>query len=716
MNTPAPTRRQFLFGISAVAGGLLVGLPESRAQTGHGEVTAWVVITPDDTVTIRVARSDMGQGIFTALPMLVAEELECDWAKVRAEYADTNENLTRDKPWGDMVTSTSISVRASQEYLRQAGAQAREMLIAEAAARWNVTPVSCRARGGIVSHAASGRALRFGALAAAAARRPIPENVPLKAPSDWRLIGTSAARIEAAPKVFAEPIFATDVDLPGMLHAAVKNCPTIGGSVVAFDHAAVAGLPGVRHVVQVGKDAVAVVADSWRQANAAVEALPVTWDESIGTGVSNATLRTLFREGLADPAAAIGHRIDDVGASLGGAAQIIDVEYEAPFLAHATMEPQVCTAKVTAERIDLWAPTQNGEGTTNTIARVMQRDAAQIFVHKLQLGGGFGRRGLAQDWARQSVQIAAQVPGVPVRMLWSREEDFTHDYYRPMVLARQTAGFDAQGRLLGWKVRISGSSIAASLAPFWLKEGVDNALMDGFVEEDMPYAVASFEVGVARRDSHIPVGFWRGVNLSQNGWFREAFLDEIAAMRKIDPYLLRRELLSENPRALATLDAAAKLAGWGKPPAGRHQGIAIVEGDNAWCAQIAEISVTDGRLKVHRISCAVDPNFVVHPDITVQQIEGGIVQGLAAALYGEVTVEDGRVQQTNFHNYRYLRMEEMPVIDVALVPSLGRYGDRWGGVGETGLPPLAPALTNAIHPATGKRLRSLPISNHDLRV
>ena len=716
MKAPALNRRQFLFGISAVAGGMLIGLPELRAQATPGGITAWVVIAPDDTVTIRVARSDMGQGIFTALPMLVAEELECDWSKVRAEYADTNENLSRDKPWGDMVTSTSISVRASQEYLRQAGAQAREMLIAEAAARWDVQPDTCSARASIVTHDPTGRTLRFGVLAASAAQRPVPENVALKHPSEWRLIGTSAARIEARPKVFGAPIFATDVDLPGMLHAAVKNCPTIGGSVVAFDQEAIAARPGVRHVVQVGDDAVAVVADTWRQANAAVEALPVTWDERVGTGVSNETLRAMFREGIADPAAAIGHRTGDVNTAFQGAAQVIDVEYEAPFLPHATMEPQVCTAQVTAERIDLWAPTQNGEGTTNTIARVMNQDASQIFVHKLQLGGGFGRRGLAQDWARQAVQIAAQVPGVPVRMIWSREEDFTHDYYRPMVLARHTAGFDADGRLLGWKVRISGSSIAASLAPFWLREGVDNALMDGFVEEDMPYAVENFEVGVARRDSHIPVGFWRGVNLSQNGWFREAFIDEIATARKTDPYLLRRELLADNPRALATLDAAATLAGWGRPPEGRHQGIAIVEGDNAWCAQIAEISVTDGHLKVHRISCAVDPNFVVHPDITIQQIEGGIVQGLAAALFGEVTIQDGRVQQTNFHAYRYLRMEEMPAIDVALVPSLGRYGERWGGIGETGLPPLAPALTNAIHAATGKRLRSLPISNHDLRV
>jgi len=709
-------RRQFLFGVSAFAGGMLSGLPEIKAQSATAEVTAWVAISPDDTVTIRVARSDMGQGIFTALPMLVAEELECDWAKVRAEYADTNENIARDKPWGDMVTSTSISVRASQEYLRQAGAQAREMLIAEAAARWNVAPGQCNAQNSIVTHGATGRTFSFGQLAAAAARRPIPEGVKLKDPSQWRLLGTSAARLEARPKVFGEPIFATDVDLPGMLHAAVRTCPTIGGRVVAFDRAAIADRPGVRHVVQVGGDAVAVVADTWRQAKAAVEALPVSWDESLGAGVSNDTLRTMFREGIADPAAAIGHRVGAVDSSLRDAAQVIDVEYEAPFLAHATMEPQVCAAQVTADRIDLWAPTQNGEGTTTTIARVMQRDASQIYVHKLQLGGGFGRRGLAQDWARQAVQIAAQVPGVPIRMVWSREEDFTHDYYRPMVLARHTAGFDANGRLLGWKIRISGSSIAASLAPFWLRNGVDNALMDGFSEEDMPYAIENFEVGVARRDSHIPVGFWRGVNLSQNGWFREAFIDEIAVQRRMDPYLFRREMLAGNPRAIATLDAAAKLAGWGEASEGRHQGIAIVEGDNAWCAQVAEIAVIDGRLQVHRISCAVDPNFVVHPDITMQQIEGGIVQGLAAALYGQITIEDGRVQQTNFHNYRYLRMNEMPVVDVALVPALGRYGDRWGGIGETGLPPLAPALTNAIYAATGKRLRSLPISNHDLRV
>ncbi|SFU22338.1 molybdopterin cofactor-binding domain-containing protein [Mesorhizobium sp. YR577] len=710
------TRRQFLFGIAAAAGGLTFGAPRALAQSSSAvpgnsaDITAWIAIQPDDIVTIRVARSDMGQGIMTALPMLVAEELECDWAKVRAEYCDTYENIHKDKPWGDMVTSTSISVRASQEYLRLAGAQAREMLIAEAAERWSVSPGQCTARDSFVTHTLSGRTFTYGELAGGASARPVPPEVALKPVEAWRLLGTPARRLDARPRVFGEPIFAIDTSLPGMLHAAIKACPTIGGRLVSHEADKVATMAGVRHVLQVDDGAVAVVADTWYQAHLAIQSLPVTWDESIGSGVSNDSLRVLFQHGCEDPKAAIGADVGDADAKLASAAKVIKAEYEAPYLAHATMESQTATARVTDDRAEIWAPTQNGEGTSRAVAQALGMNETQVHVYKCLIGGGFGRRGLAQDWAAKAVRIARQVPGVPIKMIWSREEDFTHDFYRPMVIARQNASFDAHGRLTAWKIRLSGSSIGETLAPFFLRDGVDHSLMDAFVEEDMPYEVPALKVTVAQRKTHIPVGFWRGVNYSQNGWFREAFLDEIAEVRGMDPYGMRQEMLAANPRALATLDAAAIRAGWGAAPEGHHQGIALVQGDHAWCAQVAEISITDGRLRVHRVTCAVDPNYVVHPDILIQQIQGGIVQGLAAALYGQMTVDNGRMVEANFDTYQYLRIDEAPQIDVHLVPAMGRWGGPWGGIGETGLPPLAPALTNAVFAATGRRIRRLPLS------
>lgn len=709
----ALSRRDFLFGASAMAGGLVLGSHLPRAQTvgpseaGH-EIAAWVVIQPDDTTIIRVARSDMGQGIFTALPMLVAEELECDWSKVRAEYADTNRNVTTGKPFGNMVTSTSISVRDSQEYLRRAGAQARMMLIAEAAERWSVPAGECIARDSAVSHGGSGRSLRFGEIAAMAGRRPVPRDVALKPPGEWRLIGRTVERHDARAKVFGEPIYASDVNLPGMLHAAVSACPSYGGKLVRFGADSVLAMPGVTHVVPVGDNAVAVVARSWWQAKKGLDALAVEWDEAPSATLSTVSMRDLFRTGLDAKDVATGHHVGDVDAALAGAARRIEAEFEVPHLAHATMEPQTCTAHVRPDRVDVWAPTQNGEGTTAVVAATLGIEPSRVFVHKLHLGGGFGRRGLAQDWARMSALIARAV-GQPVKMLWSREEDMAHDFYRPMVLARQTAGFDASGRLLGWKVRLSGSSIAASLSPRWLRNGVDFALMDGFAQDDFPYQVPAYQVACARRDTAIPVGFWRGVNLSQNGFFREAFVDEMAEAAGLGPLEFRRRLLAANPRALLVLNECAAKAEWGRPPAGRHQGLAIVEGDNAWCAQIVEISIADGAVRVHRVVCVVDPNFIVNPDIVVAQMEGGIVQGLSAALTGRITVEAGRVQQRNFHDYTFLRMNEMPEIEVHLRPSLGRFTSAWGGIGETGLPPAAPALVNAIHAATGKRVRRLPL-------
>lgn len=723
----AVSRRGFLFGgVCAVAGGLVVAnssgaraLSQTVAGVGKApaapEVTAWIVIEANNKTVIRVARSDMGQGALTSLPMLVAEELECDWAGVRAELVSASENAARGRVWGDMVATNSISIRGSQEYLRKAGAQARTMLIAEAAERWKVPPAECTARNSIIRHGPSGRSVRFSEVALAASERAIPAEVTLKDPREWRLIGTSARRLEQRPRVFGEPVYAIDTHVPGMLFAAVQGCPAFGGTLKSFDPSRVKSMPGVTHVIPVGNDAVAVVARTWWQAKVALDRLSVEWDETAAAGLSMEPLRQMLRDGLHAPDVVKGHATGNLPTAFAASARILEVEYEAPFLAHLTMEPQTCTAHVTAAGAEVWAPTQNAEATLNTVTRALSLDKANVAIHPRQLGGGFGRRGLAQDWAIQSVLIARAV-GRPVKMIWSREQDVTHDYYRPFAIAKHKAGFDSSGKLLGWEVRLCAASVFAQLAPYLMRDGVDRLLMDGFVDRQLGYTVENFEVYCSRRNTAIPVGFWRAVNLSQNGFFRESFIDEMAEVAGQDPYRYRRELLRNNPRALAVLDEVAARANWGKAPVGVHQGIAIVEENNSWCGEIVELSIDEGgNPKVHRVVAVLDSNFVVHPDISIAQMEGAIIQAISATLTGEVIFEKGRAQQTNFHNYPFMRMNEVPKIEVHLRPSLGKYGPVWGGIGETGVPPLAPALCNAIYSATGKRIRALPVKNHDLR-
>jgi isoquinoline 1-oxidoreductase beta subunit len=723
---PEASRRTFLFGACAAAGGLvatdsLVGRALSQtmavpAKAGASpEVTAWIVIQPDNKTVIRVARSDMGQGALTSLPMLVAEELECDWAGVSTEFVSATENAARGRVWGDMVASNSISIRGSQEYLRKAGAQARSMLIAEAADRWKVPATECIARNSLVRHASSGRTIRFADIAQTASQRPIPKEVALKDPKDWHLLGTPARRLEQRPRVFGEPVYAIDTKVPDMLHAAVQGCPAFGGTLKSFDASRVKAMPGVTHVIPVGKDAVAVVAKTWWQAKVALDQLPVEWDESSAAELSMEPLRTLLRDGLHAADVVKGYSNGNLQTAFTGAARTVEVEYEAPFLAHLTMEPQTCTAHVTDAGVEVWAPTQNAEGTLNTVTRVLNIDKTKVAIHQRQLGGGFGRRGLAQDWAIQSVLIAKAV-GQPVKMIWSREQDVTHDYYRPFAICRHKAAFDASGKLLGWEVRLCASSIFALLAPQFMRDGVDRLIMDGFVDKQLGYTIDNIEVYSARRNTAIPVGFWRAVNLSQNGYFRESFVDEMAEIAGKDPYQFRRELLRDNPRALAVLDEIAARANWGKAPAGVHQGIAIVEENASWCAEVVELSIDpEGNPRIHRVVAVLDSNFIVHPDIALAQMEGGIIQAISATLTGEVTFVKGRAQQTNFHDYPFLRMNEVPKIEIHLTPSLGKYGPVWGGIGETGVPPLAPALCNAIHAATGKRIRALPVKNHDLK-
>jgi isoquinoline 1-oxidoreductase subunit beta len=721
--TDGLSRRSFLISAAAIGGGMALGfaLPlgagPARAADGAPEINAWIVIRPDDTVVIRVAHSEMGQGSFTALPMLVAEELECDWRKVVPERAPPAENLRRNRVWGDMSTNASRAITGSQEHLRRAGATAREMLIAAAAARWNVAASECRAAGSRITHLPSGRVATFGEVAEAAAGVAPPQRVRLKDPKDWKLIGTPQKRFEVTDKITGAPIYGIDVRLPNMLYAAIRQCPVFQGTLRAVDDAAIAGMKGVRHVVRL-PDAVAVVAESWWQAKRALAALPVTWDEGEFGTVSSDMLRESLRQGLATPNPGIGRQDGDVTAGLARAAKLIEAEYTVPFLAHATLEPQNCTAQVTrdvtrhvtGDRVEVWAPTQDGETALATAADAAGVPHGNVIVHTTMLGGGFGRRGTIQDFVRQAVLIAKGIDA-PVKLVWTREEDTGHDFYRPMAMARLTAGLDAAGMPTAWKIRIAGQSILASVIPE-MSAGTDRNFLQALLE-DMPYEIPNYLVDLAMVSTHVPVGVWRSVNHSQNAFFKESFVDEMAHAGGHDPYLFRRRLLARKPRHLAVLDAAARQAGWDTaPPRDVFRGIALNEACDSICAHVVEVSLRGrGALRVDRVVVALDCGFVVNPQSVEHQIQGGVVFALTAALYGEITVKDGRVEQSNFHDYPMLRMADMPLVETVLVPS----GEIWGGVGEPPVPPLAPALCNAIFAATGRRVRSLPLKEHDLR-
>jgi isoquinoline 1-oxidoreductase beta subunit len=708
------SRRSLLISAAAIGGGMVLGfaLPleanSGGASEDPSEINAWIVIEPDDTVVIRVARSEMGQGIFTALPMLVAEELACDWRNVRPEYASPAENLRRNRAFGDMSTNASRSISASQYALRLAGATAREMLIAAAAGRWEVPLGECRAKDGIITHLRSGRTARFGEVAAAAALLPPPTQVALKAPSDWKVIGTRQKHFDAPDKVTGEPIYGIDVRLPGMLYAAIRQCPVFGGVLRSVDESKLAGHVGIRCVVRL-PNAVAVVADSWWRARQALEALPIGWDDRGNGQVSDATIDTALRAGLAR-ADGIARSDGDVTAGFAKAAQRIEAEYRIPFLAHATMEPQNCTAHVGPDRVEVWAPTQDGDTALATAADAAGVPASKVTVHRTMLGGGFGRRGAIQDFVRQAVLIAKEV-GQPVKLLWTREEDIGRAFYRPMALARLAGGLDAGGMPIAWHVRVAGISLLAAVVPE-MSAAIDRNFLQNFLE-DMPYSVPNYLVDYAVRHTHVPVGIWRSIYYSQNAFFKECFIDEMAHAGGHDPYRFRRALLGGRPKSLAVLDAAAARAGWMSPsPPGVHRGIALNEACGSICAQVVEASVSpEGAVRVHRVVSAIDCGHVVNPLTVELQTQSAVAYGLTAALYGEIRIAEGAVRETNFHDYRMLRMAEMPRVETVMVPS----GDFWGGVGEPPVAPLAPALCGAIFAATGRRVRSLPLKNQDLR-
>ncbi len=703
-------RRGFLKASAVAGGGMMLGfhIPAGNAAvTKDSEINAWVVVKTDDSVVIRVAHSEMGQGAQTGLAQLVAEELECDWSKVTTEFVDPRLNITRNKVYGGMATVGSRAIRTSHEYVRKAGASARLMLVQAAANRWKVSATDCTVKQGVITHTASGRTLTYGAVAEAAAKIAPPKDVVLKDPATWTIAGQPKMRLDMQEKVSGKAFYAIDVRLDGMLFAAIANAPVFGAKLKSYDEAATARAKGVRKVVAMS-NAVAVVADSYWEAQKALRGLAIEWDNGGKESVSSETIATSLSEGLAAKDVPVARNDGDVEKALAAeGVKVISAEYRVPYLSHAAMEPMNCTVRFNTDgTLEVWAPTQNAEAILGAAARASGIDPLKINVHLTYSGGGFGRRGGAGpgDYVDQAVAIA-KAAGAPVKLVWSREEDIQHDFYRPISSAKMTAALDADGMPVAWNTRISGHSILSTQNPSAIKNNMDQGFLVLF--HDNAYDVANLKVDYAMRNSHVPVGYWRSVNHSQNAYFRECFLDELAHAAGQDPYEYRRKLLHKAPKQLAVLEACAKAADWGKPlPAGQFRGIAQIDGYGSFAAAVAEISMNaDGSPHVHRIVQAIDPGYAVNPDSINAQMEGSVAWTLSAALYGEITVKDGRVEQGNFDRYRMLLLGQMPKVETVIVPS----GGFWGGIGEPGGPAVVPALVNAMLAATGKPQRSLPL-------
>ena len=713
------TRREFLRSAGQAGGALVIAfhLPSRDAEAAAQAQTelapnAWLRIARDGTVTLTLDKSEMGQGTHTALAMIVAEELEADLSKVRIGPMPENPAA-----WSrGMTTGGSTGVHTSYDILRKAGATARAMLTAAAAATWRVDVATCRAARGVVTHAPSRRRLTYGALVARAATLPVPSDPPLKDPRDFRLIGTRQKRLEAPAKVDGSAVFGMDVKVPGMLVATIERCPVFGGGLTRFNADRARAMPGVRQVVPleaipwkgtrgawgIGRAAgVAVVADTYWQAKQGRAALEVEWDSGPNASLDSDGIRAELTRMSTGPGVRV-RTVGDPSAAYASAAQHLDAEYETPFLAHMPMEPMNCTAHVRADEADVWVPTQNQTRAQQVAAEVAGLPVERVRLHTVYSGGAFGRR-LESDFVAEAVALS-KAAQAPVKVVWTREDDIRHDFYRPASWNRLTASLDAAGRPVAWTHRIVAPTIDVKFGP--LANGVDESLLTGAME--LPYAIPNVALDLVAVDMPVPLGYWRSVGLTHNTFVTECFFDEIAAAAHQDPFELRRSLLADHPRHLRALELAAERAGWGSPlPAGHGRGIAVCRWDPTTCAEVAEVSVAaDGTVKVHRVVCAIDCGQAVNLAGLEAQVQGGVLFGLQAALYGRVTLRGGSVVQSNFHDYPALRLAEAPTVEVHVVPS----SDQQGGIGEPPVGPIAPAVCNAVFAATGRRIRSLPIS------